>query len=87
MWECCQYLIHYLNTKGLDETSDLFHKIKSIDLDLIDKTNLLAYELYEISSNKLFDANEAAEYNNLITNWLNLNNVKVKNENDQIQML
>lgn len=88
VWECCQYLIYYYNHKGINEASKLFYKINSLDSESLEKTNLLAYDLFDISTNILdIGSVEASEYNNLITNWSKFINYENYDNNNQIKLI
>lgn len=69
VWECCQHLIHKLETAGEHEAAVL---LKRIGPAKVDAAKDLAYCLYDICSNKRKDAKEATSYNALIAVWSDL---------------
>lgn len=69
IWECCQYLIRALETKGEYDAAML---LKKIGPEKADAVKDLAYCLYDICSNKRKDAKEATSYNTLIAVWAEL---------------
>lgn len=69
IWECCQHLIHRLETGGEHDAAIL---LKKIGPDRTDAVKDLAYCLYDIAANKRQDAKEATAYNTLIAVWADL---------------
>lgn len=69
VWECCQHLIHALETEGEQDAAALLKRIGSAKADAVKD---LAYCLYDICSNKRKDAKEANSYNALIAVWADL---------------
>jgi putative DNA methylase len=68
VWECCQYLIHALETRGEYDAAIL---LKKIGPEKADAVKDLAYCLYGICE-KRNDAKEATSYNALIAVWTEL---------------
>jgi len=87
IWECCQYLIRTLETRGEHEAAVLLKQIGSGKAEAVKD---LAYCLYDICSNKRKDAGEATAYNGLIAVWADLTrmaaSVSLEYQNNQTAM-
>ena len=68
VWECCQYIIHKLETEGEYDAALL---LKRVGPEKADAVKDLAYCLYGICE-KRKDAKEAISYNALIAVWTEL---------------
>lgn len=87
IWECCQHLIHKLETEGEGAAAALLKRIGPARADSVKD---LAYCLYDICSNKRKDATEATSYNGLIAVWAELTRqaaaLPATTAGDQIEM-